>query len=1211
MIKKYVIALVVALVSISNAQAQSTNEATPEKKTAYMVSDAHLDTQWNWTVQQTISHHIPKTLHRNLQLIRTYPDYIFNFEGAVKYAWMKEYYPLEYEEVKKYVENGQWHLTGTSWDASEVIVSSSESALRNTLLGQQFFRDEFGKESKDYFLPDCFGFPYNMPTIAKHCGVIGFSSQKLGWRYGKFYDTKVGEGKYPFTMGLWQGVDGSRIMMAHGFDYGCNFDEHDLSENMGIWEKMNQSPVGVGYHYYGTGDTGGSPDVSSVRSVMKGTKGNGPVKIISASSDQMYQDYLPYEKHPELPVFDGELYMDTHGVGCYTSQAAMKYYNRQNEHLADAAERSSVVAEWLGKKEYPTQTLTEIWRSVLVHQFHDDLTGTSIPDAYAFSWNDEIIAMKRFSDITTNAVSGVTEMLNTQVSGTPIVLFNPEGFVQKTVADITLDKMKGNYTVTDEKGRKVPSQVVTDSRGKKHLLVNAEVPSTGFAVYSVKETSQSQPIVEKDVNTLENSIYKLTFDENGNLSSILDKRYGKELVEQGKAIGLLAFTECQSKPWPAWEIYKSTLDGASVVLNENVSVKLIENGTVRKTVKVTKQYGETEINQYVRLYEGHLANRIDFYNEVDWKSYNTLLKCEFPLTVSSPFATYDLGLGSVDRCNNEDFKYEVYSHEWTDLTDKSGDYGVTIVNNGKYGWDKPSDNNIRLSLLWSPEVGGGYTYQAKQDFGYHEFTYSLIGHKGALDKGCAFEQSTQLNSPIRAFESSKHKGELGKTFSFLSCDNKAVSIRAFKKAEVSDEYVLRVYEQSGHDQKAKITFTTQIANAVAADGTEKTIDKVQYSDNVLDVDINGYGVRTYKLKFAGKKDVVAPISEPIELQWDKYCFTSNGIRNAAEFELGNSYAKELLPEEGLSVDDIHFNFQDFDGKNGYVCKGDTISLQAGKYNKVYFLAAATEDEQSGVIYVHDSANGKVLSAKEYAVSNYSGFIGQWGHDGQTEGYMKEDAIAYVGTHRHSSTSDEPYVFTYMFKYGIDLPDGADRIILPDNDKIVIFSMVAVNETPRVKNASVMFSTMNRQNTLTAKEVISRNNLMKEAKIVKCSGEAMDDETADLTIDGDLDSKWCDTNNAPNYVIYDLGAEKTVKAWRLVNAGKEGAGVITRCCELQYRNSENEEWKTLDLVDGNTRNDFTRRLSATNARYIRLYIIGPTQEVEEDAARIYELEVYGE
>ena len=379
---------------------------------AYMVADAHLDTQWNWDVQSTIRDHIRNTLTQNLFLFKHYPDYVFNFEGGVKYAWMKEYYPLMYEELKRYVEQGRWHITGSSWDANETIVCSPESWLRNVLLGQTFYRKEFNTEGTDIFLPDCFGFGYALPTLAAHCGLIGFSSQKLMWRTKPFYD---GGKRYPFTIGLWQGIDGSRIMMTHGFNYSQRYEDIDLSKDERLMSEIKESPLNKVYRYYGTGDIGGSPNLNSVRAVEKGVHGDGPIQVVSATSDQIYKDYLPFEQHPELPVFDGELPMDVHGNGCYTSQAAMKLYNRQNEHLGDAAERAAVMADWLGMARYPGAWLTQTWQRVIWHQFHDDVTGTSIPRAYEFSWNDELLASKQFSQVLTHSMTAITDRMNTQV----------------------------------------------------------------------------------------------------------------------------------------------------------------------------------------------------------------------------------------------------------------------------------------------------------------------------------------------------------------------------------------------------------------------------------------------------------------------------------------------------------------------------------------------------------------------------------------------------------------------------------------------------------------------------------------------------------------------------------------------------------------------------------------------------------------------------
>ena len=318
MMNKKVIAVALALALAGGSYAQ--DDTAKKKVKAYMVSDAHLDTQWNWDIQTTINEYVWNTISQNLFLLKKYPEYVFNFEGGVKYAWMKEYYPEQYEEMKKFIEEGRWHIAGSSWEASDVLVPSVEASIRNIMLGQTYYRQEFGKEGTDIFLPDCFGFGWTLPTIAAHCGLIGFSSQKLDWRNHPFY----GKSKHPFTIGLWKGIDGKQVMLAHGYDYGRKWNNEDLSKNKDLEKLAQRTPLNTVYRYYGTGDIGDSPTLGSVRSVEQGIKGDGPVEVISATSDQLFKDYLPFNNHPELPVFDGELLMDVHGTGCYTSQAAMK-----------------------------------------------------------------------------------------------------------------------------------------------------------------------------------------------------------------------------------------------------------------------------------------------------------------------------------------------------------------------------------------------------------------------------------------------------------------------------------------------------------------------------------------------------------------------------------------------------------------------------------------------------------------------------------------------------------------------------------------------------------------------------------------------------------------------------------------------------------------------------------------------------------------------
>ena len=991
-------------------------------------------------------------------------------------------------------------------------------------------------------------------------------------------------------------------MMAHGFDYGRRWDGTELSSNEILMNNISENPLGITYRYYGTGDVGGSPTLASVQSVVKGMKGNGPIVIVSATSDQLYKDFLPYEQHPELPVYDGELLMDLHGNGCYTSQAAMKLYNRQNEHLGDAAERTAVMADWLGTTKYPIQRMTDTWRRMIWHQFHDDVTGTSIPRAYEFSWNDELLALKTFSQVLTHSVSDVISKMDTRVKGTPIVVYNNETFPVNSVATVELNDNK-NYTVTDVKGKRVVSQTV-ERDGRNYLLFDAQVPATGFAVYGIQSTNKVSEVKEIQGSSIENSEYRLTVNEQGDVVSVYDKRYQKELVAEGKSLRLVVFDDCKSYQWPAWEILKATLDRQPLPIHNDVMVSMAE-GPLRKTLTVEKKYGETSIVQRIHLYEGGQARRIDFENDVDWKSLNALLKAEFPLSVSNEKASYDIGLGSVKRGNNRDNAFEVYAHEWTDLTDRSGDYGVTFINDSKYGWDKPQDNTLRLSLLYSPKTNGNYDYQAYQDLGHHVFTYSIIGHQGELRNADAAKQALALNSKLKSFVSTKHQGLLGNSFSFLSSDNDQVFVRALKRAEASDEYVVRVYEMGGKQtQRATLTFASDIAEATEADGTEKTKGAASFSGKGLQVVIKPFSVKTFKVKLKNENRQKMEVDAyMLPLTYDRQCFSYNEFRSSGNFEGGYSYAAELMPEGGLCVDGIPFRFGEFDAKSGMTCQGQKIKLPSEKnYQHIYLLAASDKDDRMASFMV-----GK--TEQTVSVPFYSGFVGQWGHDGQSVEYLRDAEVAYVGSHRHSSGGDEPYEFTYMYKIRLDVPKNVREIILPNDPHIVIFAATAANDMADMAPASQLFETSFKQNMFSSGKVVEeKNNVLKDARIINVSGECNEREKAVNLTDDNPDTKWCDVSEIPHCVVFDLGKPTTVGSWHLLNAGAEHFSYITRTCLLQGRNAENEEWQTLDMIDGNRNNVVQRSFQPTEVRYVRLYVVGPEQG-GGGATRIYEFGLY--
>lgn len=844
----------------------------------------------------------------------------------------------------------------------------------------------------------------------------------------------------PFKIGLWRGLDGAGIMaVLDAGGYGTSYYYDDITTNRRILERAKSGPNNTAYSYYGVGDRGGSPTLPSVYSLEKSLKANGPLEIISAKAGQIYEDYYPFEKHPELPVYDGELLMDVHGVGCYTSQAAMKHFNRRNEHLADAAERASSVAEILGGLEYPSDALRENWQRFLWHQFHDDLTGTSIPQSYTFSWNDELIAQTRFAETITTAVGAVSRALNTNVKGMPVVVYNPVASSRRDVvkATVKMEKRPSGIKVISQKGEDMPAQVVSWGNGMAEILFVAQVDPLSFSVYSIQPAAAtSSKNLRVKSQTIENAIYRITLDAHGDIASIFDKKNNRELVQAGKPFRLMMFTENLSTDYPAWEIYKKVLDGPSTSITDNVNISVAENGPLRASLRVERTAGDSKFVQYIALTDGAEDDRIEISNEIDWQGKKVLLKAEFPTTVSNEKAAYDLGLGYIKRGNNVENSFEVLGHQWADLTANDSSYGISILNDSKYGWDKPDNNTIRLTLLHTPQPGKHYTYQDHQDHGHHAFRYAIVGHQSDAVQADIAWKAENFNQPLLAFTATKHAGKLGRSYSFATTDRPQIALKAIKKAEDGKGYIVRINEIYGTPyEQGYVEFASDIESAKEMNGIEEEIGEATFSGNKLMVSGTAFQPRTFKITFKQKPLLSIPNNQPLDLAYNAVALTSDEFNRAGNFDRqGNSMAAELMPEKILS-DGVEFKMQNDPAVFNYIrANGDTIFLpEHHGANKLFLLVTSVKDDRQATFLV----DGKPY---QFNVPYYSGFYGQWGWKGESEGYIKDASIGYIANHKHSERKgNDSYSFAYLYKLCLDIPVNARMLVLPEDAGIAVFA----------------------------------------------------------------------------------------------------------------------------------------------------------------------------
>jgi len=1051
--------LAAAMLGTTNAaRAQQAAKRVPhptdlsQGNTLYLVGYAHLDTQWRWSYPQVIREFIPNTMHNNFRLFEKYPDYVFNFSGSRRYEMMKEYYPDDYLKVKQYVKAGNWFPCGSSVDEGDANVPSAESLVRHTLYGNHFFRREFGIASQEFMLPDCFGFPYALPTVLAHCGIQGFSTQKLTW------GSAIG---IPFPVGVWQGPDGKGVVAAlDPGSYAAGFNE-DLSQNTSWLARIQKTGTQFGsfvdYHYYGTGDRGGAPDEGAVSWMEKSIVGPGQIKVVSSKADEMVKTLTP-DQIAKLPRYKGELLLTQHSAGSITSEAYMKRWNRKNELLADAAERASVAAQWLGGASYPTKRLYDAWDLVLGSQMHDMLPGTSLPIAYDYCWNDELLALNQFGAVTQDAVGSVAAAMNTQAKGVALVVYNPLAIAREDVAEATVTfpgAAPAQVQVYGPNGLPVPTQTLMRAGNTVKVLFLASVSSMGFAAFDARPLVSAPGIgvLKIGKNSLENARFRVTLNADGDIASVYDKVNHKETLENPAR---LAFQYENPSQFPAWNMdWADAQKAPRGYVNGPAQMRIVEAGPVRVALEVTRTTDGSRFVQTIRLASGGAGDRVEVANKIDWQTRQTALKASFPLTTSNPKATYDLQVGAIERGNNDPKKYEVPQHQWFDLTAVDGKYGVAVLNDSKFGSDKPDDSTVRLTLLYTPGVRGGYQDQATQDTGRHDILYALAPHVGDWRSANVPWTAKRLNQPLMTFQTPTHAGALGRTLSLASVSTPQVEISALKKAEDSGEVIIRLRELRGKSASGvQVKMAAPILSAREVNGQEAPLGPATVRNGVLMTDLGGFSLRAFALKLGRPAAHVAPIrSRPVALAYDvdAVSFTrapADGAFDAA----GRTLPGEALPAT-INSDGVVFQIgPTADGaKNALSCRGQTITLPAGQ-SRVYLLAASSD----GDIPARFTVGGQTYPA---TVQDWGGFIGQWDNrlwqgdvpelsydwhnefGGLTPGYVKPAEVAWFSSHRHNPQSgNEFYAYSYLFKYGFAVPDGATSLTLPDDPRIRVFAV---------------------------------------------------------------------------------------------------------------------------------------------------------------------------
>ncbi|MQY10129.1 hypothetical protein SRB5_02340 [Streptomyces sp. RB5] len=738
--------------------------SSPANASAHRISavgHAHIDSAWLWPLRETVRK-VARTAANMTNLMEDAPEFVFAMSQAQQLAWIKEHRPEVYERVRAAVAAGQFVPTGGMWVESDTNMPGSEAMARQFVHGKRFFIDEFGIDNDEVWLPDTFGFAAGLPQIIKAAGSKWLLTQKISW-------SKTNS--FPHHTFRWEGIDGTQIFTHFPpiDTYNCTMNGAEIAHAARNFKDKGAARHSLAPTGYGDGGGGTTREMVGRAARMKSLEGS-PVVTWEKPADFFARAEAEYE---QPPVWAGELYLELHRA-TLTSQAQTKQGNRRSEHLLREAELWAATAAVRAGFAYPYEDLDRLWKTVLLHQFHDILPGSSIAWVHREARATYARAAAELEEIIAGAHSALAG------TGTRELLFNAAPYALHGVPAGGAD-------------------VAASAAGKTVVHERAD---GGYV--------------------LDNGLLRVSVTEQGLIDSVYDLAAERETLAPGRPANLLQLHPDFPNMWDAWDVDKFYRNGVRDLTDAD-SLTAEDGGVLR----IVRTFGDSRVVQRLSLPAD--ARRVDIATEVDWHETEKFLKLAFPLDLHAERYASETQFGHFYRPTHsntswEAAKFEACNHRFVHVEEPG--WGVGLVNDSTYGHDvtravRPEDGGttitVRASLLRAPRFPDPET-----DQGLHRFRHALL--PGA-SVGDAVREGYAINLPERTVRGSDGVEPL------VTVSDEAVTVSAVKLADDgSGDVVVRVYESRGGRVRASLTTGFAAASAVRCDLLERALEPVTVAD---------------------------------------------------------------------------------------------------------------------------------------------------------------------------------------------------------------------------------------------------------------------------------------------------------------------------------------------------------------------------------------------
>lgn len=757
---------------------------------------SHIDLAWLWTQEET-KRKSARTYSNQIKLMERYPDYKFLLCSPTVLENLKEYYPNLFARVKELAKEGRFLPEGGLYVESDTNLAGGESLIRQFVLGKRWFREEFGTDSRVAWLPDTFGFTGALPQIMAGCRVPYFATQKL-------LRSDPESEPFPYNVFWWEGIDGTRVL-SHIFKK--NNTVFNAGELRRRWEedRNQKQEIDTFLYPFGYGDGGGGPTEIMVETAERCKDLEGAPRCTMESPAAFFDRLEPGKIRN---VYYGELYLAWHR-GTYTTQAHIKRGVRRTEYALREAEYLAGLMRLAGKYENPDreqkvlEKLQELWKTLLIQEFHDILPGSSIQRV-----NEEA---REALEQTERESRLLAEQLLTELAGEGVV-FNS----------------------------------LCWERGWKGL----SLPACGYVALKAGAGANGVPAETleaggEDTIVFANEFYRAEIDKSGRIISLKDSVSGYEYAEG---------------PLNDWKLYRDVnvaYDAWELGRMYEQAAEALNGGRISRTERhpdgsliVTVEFRESYFTACQKIILAVDSPRIDFETEIDWRERHRILKVDFPTTVYTKEVLEEIQFGYIRRPTHrsrryEQDLYETCHHKYAALTD--GENGFAVLNDCKYGLSA-ENSRLSLTLLRAPVLP-----DMRADMGVHRFTYSILPFSGPFAASRVTEEAYELNveATVSGGGNSDDRGEGGSKFSFFALEGGHGVLETCKPAIDREKgVVLRLYESKGCAGVTTLTLNRalKVTGAFACNMLEEPERELEIRDGRIELNFRAFEIKTILLE---------------------------------------------------------------------------------------------------------------------------------------------------------------------------------------------------------------------------------------------------------------------------------------------------------------------------------------------------------------------------